>query len=109
MLEMDENDGLRDNVLLEKAMLMEDARSRSVKLTELTQQYPATDAGVRAMYELAMAKVQLYKDSQNSEEVKAKLLLETRQVLSGFIQEHPDSIYASQAEAMLKSLPEVSP
>jgi hypothetical protein len=108
LLEMDETDGLRDNVLLEKAMLMEDARSRLLKLTGLTKQYPGTDAGIRAIYQLAMAKVQLWKDPQNSEEAKAKLLGETRQVLAGFIQAHPETIYAVQAEAMLKTLPQVS-
>ncbi len=106
LAEMPDDDGLRDNVLLEKTMLIEDARQRMQMLTELSQAFPATDAGVRALYELAMVKVQLWKDPQTTEEIRSQLLPETRTILDDFISTYPDSLFSQQARAMLQNLPQ---
>lgn len=106
LAEMPDDDALRDNVLLEQTMLIEDARQRMQMLTELSQKFPAADAGIRALYELAMVKVQLWKDPQTTEEIKQQLLTETRTILNDFVAAHPDSLDAKQAQSMLKSLPQ---
>ncbi len=105
LAEMEKDDALRDNVMLEKTMLIEDARQRMQKLAELTQAFPTADGGVRALYELAMVKVQLWKDEQTSEETRPALLAEARTILNDFVNAYPDSLFAEQAQTMLQSLP----
>lgn len=104
--EMPDGDGLRDNVLLEKHMLIDDARQRMQVLAELSQTFSGTDAGIRALYELAMVKVQLWKDTQTTDEIRGQLLQETREILQAFVETYPESLYAQQAQSMLQSLPQ---
>lgn len=106
LIEMPQDDPLRDNILLKKIMLIKDIIQQSQKLSELSQTYPGTDAGKRALYELGLVKVQHWKNPQSSPELKTQLLAEARTILTDFIQKYPDSIYAAQAESVLKSLPQ---
>jgi hypothetical protein len=104
---MPADDGLRDNLLLEKAMLADDSDRRIVLLADVTRQFPRSDGGIRAMYELGLLKIQLWKDTQNPQETRDKLLLECRTLLTTFSTDHPESPYAEQAQSMLQSLPYV--
>ncbi|MHC4551159.1 MAG: hypothetical protein ACYSUT_00110 [Planctomycetota bacterium] len=106
LADIEEADGLRDNLLLEQTMLIDDARQRMQQLTELSQTYPETDGGLRALYELAMVKVQLRKAPETTDEVKQQLLTETRSILDAFVETHPENLYAEQARSLLKGLPE---
>jgi ribosomal 50S subunit-associated protein YjgA (DUF615 family) len=105
LADIPEEDPLRDNVLLGKILWVEDAKQRQQMLTELITQYGQTDAGIRARYELALVKVQLWKDPLISEEVRTQLLAETRTLLTDFLSQFPDSIFAAQAQDLLNTLP----
>jgi hypothetical protein len=98
--------GLRDNLLLEKAMLVDDLQRRSQLLEELAKQYPQRDAGIRAQYECGVSKIKLWKDSDGSEEVKKQLLIDSHRILSDFIEKHPDCPFSEQAVEMLQTLPQ---
>ena len=105
LAEMTQEDPLHDNILLQKTLLIKDARQRMQLLSELARQTPATDAGIQALFELAMTKVQIWKDPQTPDETKQQLLIETRGILTEFVQNYQDSLFADQAAALLKSLP----
>ena len=101
---MPPEDGLRDNILLAKALQIADLHRRSKLLEELATQYPQRDAGVRAWYEWGMAKIKLWKEPDNSEQEKKDLLAESRAILSDFIEKHPEGPYSDQALEMLQTL-----
>jgi len=102
---MSADDGLRDNLLLAKAMLVNDIQRRSRLLEELAKQYPQCDAGIRAQYEWGMTKIKLWKNTDSSEE-KRQLLIDSRKILSDFIEKHPDCSFFKQAREMLQTLPQ---
>jgi hypothetical protein len=106
--EMPADDPLRDNVLLGRILWIEDAKQRQQMLAELIAQFPDADAGVRARYELALVKVQLWKDPLISDQVRGQLLAETRTLLTDFLSQFPESIYADQARDLLNTLPQQS-
>lgn len=108
LAEMPDNDPLRDNILLEKIMWNEDAKQRQQMLTEFINQFPETDAGIRARYELALANVQLWKEPRTPEETRQQLLSETRTILTDFLTRYPDSIFALPARELLDTLPQKS-
>ncbi len=97
---------LQDNILLAKIMLIEDPQLRAEKLKELWEKYKETDGGIRALYELAILKVQLSKQqpTDRSEE-KARHLTEARETLEAFVKLYPDSIFTEQAQSILNNLP----
>ncbi|MHC4526068.1 MAG: hypothetical protein ACYSU8_11125, partial [Planctomycetota bacterium] len=101
-----EDDGLQDNLLLEKAMLVDDTQRRSQLLEELVKRYPHRDAGVRAQYEWGVAKIKLWKDWDGSEEEKKQLLIDSRRILSDFIEKHAECPFSEQAAEMLQTLPQ---
>jgi len=101
---MPEDEGLRDNVLFAKAVLVDDISRRSQLLEQLVKQYPQRDAGLQAQYELGLLKIQLWKTAEGSEEVRKEYLLEAYSILSGF-KNDPNGPFAERAEAMLKTLP----
>ncbi|MHC4882164.1 MAG: tetratricopeptide repeat protein [Planctomycetota bacterium] len=102
---MPQDDGLRDNVLFAKAVLVDDIPRRSQLLEQLAKQYPQRDAGLQAQYELGLLKIQLWKTTEGSEEVRKKYLLEAYSILSAIKDNQPKSPFAGQAETMLKTLP----
>lgn len=101
----EENDPLRDNLMLAKAMLIYDGHKRAAKLKELTEIYPDKDGGIRALYELGVLNVKLWKELEESD-YKKECLRNARNILASFIQQFPESIYSSQAAQMLSSLPD---
>ncbi|MCE5185553.1 MAG: hypothetical protein LLF76_05450 [Planctomycetaceae bacterium] len=108
LVEMPPQDGLRDNILLDKAMISDDMNQRLVLLSDLIRQFPQSDGGIRAMYELGLLKIQLWKNPENSKEGRDQLLEECRSILAAFSTEHAESPYAEQAKNLLQSLPNPS-
>ena len=104
--EMTPNDPFRDNVLLGKILCVEDAKQRQQMLAELIVQFPESDGGIRARYELALVKLQLWKDPLISDQTRQQLLAETRTLLTDFLRQFPDSIFADQARELLDTLPQ---
>jgi hypothetical protein len=100
------DDGLRDNLLFEKAMLVDDLRRRSQLLEDLAKQYSLRDAGIRARYEWGVAKIKLWKDPETSEEEKEQLLNDSHRILSDFVNDHSECPYSRQAREMLQTLPQ---
>lgn len=102
---MQEGDPLRDNVLLAKVMLNTDSQLKAAELKSLSETYANTDGGVRALYELGLLKVSLWKSPQAEAEEKKKYLAEARGILTSFIELYPKSIFSEEARNMLASLP----
>jgi hypothetical protein len=102
-----ENDSLRDNILLAKITLIENAQISSEQLKTLSEKYVNTDGGIRALYELGLLKIVLWKDSQLSEEQRQGYLAEARAILTSFISLYPNSIFSPEAQIKLDNLPAV--
>jgi hypothetical protein len=100
-----EKDGLYDNLLLAQIMLIADDQLRMEKLAALHTKYPKTDGGMQALYELGMLKRRLWSEQQAGSEQKKKLLSETRDLLSAFLNLYPNSFYAGRANKILADLP----
>ena len=106
--EIGENDPLRDNVLLAQTRLIADSQVRAEKLSGLHKQFEDSDGGMRALYELALLKISLWRELDDSNtERKKELLSETRDILTSFIDLYPGSIYSFQASKNLEDLPTV--
>ncbi len=105
LMETEDADPLKDNLLLAKIKLIPDAQLRARQLQELSNQYRQTDGGTGALYELGVLNVQLWKNPETPEEDKVLYLRDARRILSTFIKEHPDSFFSIEAGTMLKSLP----
>jgi len=104
--QMNNQDCLRDNVLLAKAKLLADEQLRAEKLAQLHRKFQATDGGIQALYELARLKINLYQNESNLEQKKRKLA-DARTSLTSFINLYPDSFYAELARKTLEALPSV--
>ncbi len=106
LAQMDPEDPLRDNVLLAKAKLVADDQLRAETLEVLHKQYQNTDGGMQAMYELALFKIQMWRQQADSSlEQKKKYLSEARATLTSFISQYSDSFCAKQARKNLEDLP----
>jgi hypothetical protein len=103
--ETKENDPLRDNLLLAKITLIEDAQLSSEQLKALSEKFADTDGGIRALYELGLLKIVLWKDSQLSQEARESYLAEARAILTSFISLYPNSIFSGEAQIKLDNLP----
>ncbi len=95
-----EQDGLRDNLLLEKAKLIADDQGRAERLAELSRQHQNTDGGMQALYELTRLNIRLYQ-----QESKRENLLLARDMLNSFLSLYPQSFYAVQVRKNLEDLP----
>ena len=100
-----EKDGLYDNLLLARIMLIADDQLRMEKLASLYTKYTGTDGGMQALYELAMLKKRLWSEQQTASEQKKKLLSETRDLLSGFLNRYHDNFYAEKVKKILADMP----
>ena len=101
---MPPDDGLRDNILLEKAAMADDIHRRLQLLEEAWKHYPQRDAGPQAQYELGLLKIQLWKDMDDSDPAREKLLKEASATLLDIIEKHPDGPFTEQSKAMLQTL-----
>ena len=106
--QMLDNDPLYDNVLLAQTKLIADEQLRAEKLGQLHKNFPDTDGGMQALYELGLLKIALWRQQSDSNlEQKKKLLAETRATLTSFISLYPDSFCAEQVKKNLDNLPTV--
>jgi len=94
------NDGLRDNLRLEKAKLVPDEQGRARRLEELHRQYQNADGGTQALYELTRLKIEIYQREPNKES-----LTQAREMLTSFLSLYPTSFYAEQVKRNLDDLP----
>lgn len=106
LAQMEPQDPLRDNVLLAQAKLTADEQLRAETFESLHKQYGDTDGGMQAMYELALFKIQMWRQQEQSNaEQKKKYLSEARATLTNFLSQYPNSIYARQVKKNLEDLP----
>ena len=102
----EEGDRLRDNILLAQAILVPDELLRVEKLSEVHEKYNQTDAGIRALYELGLLKISLWRQQEEANvEIKKKYLEEARATLTSFIELYPESFHAEQVRMNLDGLP----
>ena len=107
--EMNVDDPLRDNVLLSQAKLVADDQLRSELFEALFKQYQNTDGGMQALYELALLKIQNWRQQEQTNlEQKKKYLSEARNALNNFLELYPNSFYARQVKKNLEDLPAVN-
>jgi len=105
---MPENDPLRDNILLAQAELADDDQLQADKLSELNKKYQNTDGGMKALYELGLLKLRLWRqESDTNPEQKKKCLFDARAMLSDFLKLYPTSFYSEQVKKNLDNLPTV--
>lgn len=104
--QMDDNDPLRDNVLLAQVKLVADEQLQAEKLSQLHKKLQDTDGGMQALYELALLKISLWRQqSEANPEQKKKYLADVRATLTSFVGLYPTSIFADQAKKNLDDLP----
>ena len=102
----DEEDPLRDNLLLAQAKLTEDESLRIQKLVKLQEQYPKTDGGMQAMYELCfLSFTRWQKQDESDAELKKEYMEGARRTLSNFIDLYPKSFYIEQVKKYLDDIP----
>jgi len=111
--QMGEKDLLRDNVLLARTKLIPDEQLRAEKLSQLHENFHDTDAGMQALYELALLKMQLWRlqgesDAEQKKQRK-KYLVDAKATLTRFITMYPEGIFTEQVRKNLESLPAASP
>jgi len=106
LLQTKQGESLRDNILLAKVKLVADERLRAEKLEQLHDQFPKTDGGMQALYELALLKISFWRQQDDANtESKKKYLAEARAALTSFINLYPDSFCAEQVKKNLAALP----
>ncbi len=108
LAQMNDNDPLRDNVLLARTKLIADEQLRAEKLDQLHKEFQDTDGGVQTLYELGLLKISLWRQqSESNLEQKKKYLADARATLTSFISLYPDSFCAEQVKKNLDDLPTV--
>jgi hypothetical protein len=100
LAETGREDGLQDNLLLEKAKLIADEQGRGRRLEALHRQFPSTDGGAQALYELTRLKIEMYQ-----REPRKDSLQQARDMLMSFLTLYPKSFYADQVKKNLDDLP----
>jgi hypothetical protein len=103
LAQTNENDPLRDNILLAKIKLTKDLQLRAEQLKALNDRYKNRDGGIAALYELALLKVRLSQEFTGAEQKKR--LAEARGTLESFISAYPKSNFTVNAQTVLNSLP----
>jgi len=104
-MEHGQTDPLLDNIMLARIMLIPDTEHKAAELQELGNNFRHTDGGIRALYELGLLQIALWKDPDTSPDNRNRHLSEARQILNIFMNLYPQSIFSEQARLMLSSLP----
>jgi hypothetical protein len=99
------NDALIDNLLLSRIMLEANAPLRATKLLELNIEYPNTDGGIEALCKLGILNKKLSRSPEIKEENRPGYLDDARNILTTFIEKHPDSYLVPEAQKELEELP----
>jgi hypothetical protein len=106
--EINKSDPLRDNILLAQVKLLLDEQLRAERLGELYKQYQNTDGGMQALYELALLKIQFWRQQpETNSERKKQYLADARTMLNEFLRMYPRSYCAEQVKKNLATLPAV--
>jgi hypothetical protein len=106
--QMGDKDPLRDNILLAKTKLDVDEQVRAEKLAQLHRDFQSTDGGMQALYELGLLKRRQWSQQDESNvDLRKKLLVETRAILTSFISLYPGGIFTEQVQKILDDLPVV--
>ena len=105
LLQTKEDDPLRDNILLAATLQIEDTKRRAQQLENISNKYAETDGGMRALYELGVDNIKLWKELSEESTLKKEYLVNAREILALFIKKFPESIFCSEAERKLDSLP----
>ena len=100
-----ENEPLYDNLRLAIAMLEEDPAKRISLLREIQKEFKNQDATTRALFELALASLQLYRNESINENDRKQHLDQARSTFELLIQLYPQSMYSEQAKTKLEGLP----
>jgi hypothetical protein len=99
------NDPLRDNILLAQAKIELDELERVKKLSDVHAKYKQTDAGVSALYELGLLKISLWRQQDEiNVEFKKRYLEDAKAILSSFLESYPGSFHAEQVRKNLEDL-----
>ena len=100
------NSPLSDNILLAQTKLIADDQLRAEKLAQLHKKFQNTDGGIQALYELSLLKISMWRrQNESNTEQKKKHLLQTRLILTEFIELYPKSFWAQQVKTNLENLP----
>jgi hypothetical protein len=98
-----DDDRLRDNILLAQAKLIADRQVRAERLNEVHQSFQKTDGGMMALYELGRLKREVYQEEPDAEK-KKKHLADARATLLQFLELYPGSFLAEQVKEVLRVL-----
>lgn len=104
LAETGREDGLYDNLLLEKARLIADEQGRGRRLEALHREFQNTDGGTQALYELTRLKIEIYQ-----REPRKETLQQAREMLMSFLTLCSKSFYADQVKRNLDDLPPPEP
>jgi len=96
--------GLRDNILLAKAMHTDNEVEREGLLANIIKEYAASDGGQMALYELATLKIHFAKDPACSDDKKKIYLAEAKSALQ-LCQARMQGFLASEVKKLLDRLP----
>jgi hypothetical protein len=102
--EVKDDDPLMDNILLAKAIGEEDLYRKSELLNTIIAKYEKSDGGMEAKYEMGVLSVRLWKNTED-EKLKENHLKTAKSILSNFVSDYPESIFSSEAQAVLEGLP----
>lgn len=102
----EDGDPLRDNILLAQAKLVADEQLRAEKFDRIHKEYSRTDAGTMALYELALLRISMWRQTDDSNaELKKSCLEQARATLTSFVSSYPDHFCAEQVRNNLAGLP----
>jgi len=103
-----DTDGLKDNILLARAKLIDDEQLQARMFTDIHNEFTGRDGAIEALYELALLRRRMWSQmGQENLEQKRKALVEARLAFEKFIELYPDSIFTDQARTNLENLPAV--
>jgi hypothetical protein len=106
LAEMGRNDPLRDNILLAQVKLIPDEQQRGERFAELHKQYANSDGGMQALYELALLKIQFWRQQDDTNIARKKqYLAEAKATLNSFLRIYPNSFCTEQVKKNLATLP----
>jgi hypothetical protein len=102
----DQDDPLRDNIMLIEAKLTDDEQLRIEKLSQIHKKYPQTDGGRQALYELGFLRFTRWRQQGDSDlELMKKHMEEARTTLEDFNNLYPESFYIEQVRKYLDDMP----
>lgn len=104
--QIQQTDPLYDNILLAQTLLIADEHLRSERLADLNKKFKNTDGGMQALYELALLKINLWRQQSDANPLqKKKYLDDARNVLTSFMNIYPESTFTEQVKKNLEDLP----